>query len=65
MPIPTPKGDKEDFINKCMGDSVMTKEFENSKQRYAVCQSKWKNAKKKPDGDASWEKEDNSHVILY
>ena len=64
MPIPKPKGEqKKDFIAKCMDDSVMVKEFENSKQRYAVCQSKWKNAKKKHD--AKWEDEDNSQAIIY
>jgi len=28
-----------------MGDSVMVKEFPDEKQRYAVCQSKWKKSK--------------------
>ena len=67
MPIPRPKGKekKEKFLSKCMGDSVMVKEFSNGKQRYAVCQSKWKNVKKKSEGKESWEDEDNSKVILY
>ena len=43
MPIPSPKGEpKKNFLSKCMGDSVMVKEFPDEKQRYAVCQSKWK-----------------------
>ena len=46
MPIPSPKGEpKKNFLSKCMGDSVMTKEFPDEKQRYAVCQSKWKKSK--------------------
>jgi len=61
MPIPSPKGGeaKENFVNKCMGDSVMVKEFPDGKQRYAVCRSKWKKSK------AKWEDEDNSKVIVY
>ena len=67
MPIPNPKGKKkkEKFLSNCMGDSVMVKEFSNNKQRYAVSQSKWKNAKKKSNGEETWEPEDNSEVILY
>ena len=43
MPIPSPKGEpKKNFLSKCMADSVMVKEFPDEKQRYAVCQSKWK-----------------------
>jgi hypothetical protein len=46
MPIPTPKGEpKKNFLSKCMGDSVMVKEFPDEKQRYAVCQFKWKESK--------------------
>ena len=46
MPIPTPKGEpKKNFLSKCMGDSIMVKEFPDGKQRYAVCQSKWKESK--------------------
>src|SRR3972149_3817124 len=42
MPIPKPNKDekKKDFIARCMGDSVMTKEYEQS-QRGAVCNSAW------------------------
>ena len=61
MPIPSPKGEpKKNFLSKCMGDSVMGKEFPDEKQRYAVCQSKWKKsqAKKQPE----WKAEDESKV---
>lgn len=43
MPIPSPSNQeqKDKFIDRCMGDSVMNKEFPDEKQRYAVCQKKW------------------------
>uniref|UniRef100_A0A6M3LQV7 Uncharacterized protein n=1 Tax=viral metagenome TaxID=1070528 RepID=A0A6M3LQV7_9ZZZZ len=43
MPIPTPKKDekRDDFMSRCMGDSVMNKEFKDNKQRYAVCVRQW------------------------
>lgn len=46
MPIPSPKGKekKEDFISRCMGNSVM-QEYEQ-KQRAAICYSAWRKAKK-------------------
>jgi hypothetical protein len=62
MPIPNPKGEeKSEFLNKCMGDDVMTTEFADSKQRYAVCQSKWKKSK-----SAEYTPEDkDSQVVIY
>jgi len=43
MPIPSPSGeDQSAFISRCMGDSVMRKEFPDQKQRSAVCYSKWR-----------------------
>jgi hypothetical protein len=49
MPLPSPKGkQKEDgFMQKCMSDSLMNKEYSNNKQRVAVCHSLYKQAKKK------------------
>jgi len=51
MPIPKPnKGEKkDDFISRCMGNSVMTKEYGDEKQRYAVCNSAWENRNKKSE----------------
>ena len=42
MPLPKPKKneDKKKFINRCMGDPVMVKEYEQD-QRFKVCQSLW------------------------
>ncbi len=44
MPIPGPrKGEsKDEFISRCMGDSVMNREFKDQKQRAAVCYRQWK-----------------------
>lgn len=48
MPIPTPKKDEKqnDFVSRCMGDSVMNKDYPNQKQRAAICYSQWGNSKK-------------------
>jgi len=44
MPLPKPKNDEiqKEFISRCMGDKVMTKEFTNSRQRAAICYDIWK-----------------------
>jgi len=41
MPIPKPRIDEsdEDFLSRCMSDTVMVDEYSDTKQRYAVCQS--------------------------
>lgn len=43
MPLPTPnEGEtQDDFMDRCMGDDAMVEEYEDSDQRYAVCQSQW------------------------
>ena len=50
MPVPKPsKGEKQDkFHSRCMGDSVMMKEYPDQKQRNAICYSAWENKGKKP-----------------
>jgi hypothetical protein len=44
MPIPMPHtGEKQDeFISRCMGDSVMQKDYTDVNQRLAVCHSAWR-----------------------
>lgn len=44
MPIPKPKKkeSREDFIDRCMGDSVMNDEYPNESQRLAICSSQWR-----------------------
>jgi len=39
MPIPRPRQNekRKDFIQRCMTDSVMVKEYGNKDQRLAVC----------------------------
>jgi len=39
MPLPHPRRNerREDFLDRCMADPVMRREFPDSKQRYAVC----------------------------
>lgn len=41
MPLPSvQKGEsRRDFISRCMDDSVISKEFQKSSQRFAVCNS--------------------------
>lgn len=48
MPIPKPRKDetKEEFMSRCMSDDVMKKEYDNASQRYAVCNTQWKNKDK-------------------
>jgi len=49
MPLPKPrKGEKQDdFIDRCMGDEVMNKEYPDAPQRAAVCHRQWRDRKKK------------------
>lgn len=53
MPLPKPKKDesKEEFMDRCMGDSVMLKEYPDNDQRYAVCESQWDGSKKDKKSD--------------
>ena len=48
MPIPQPsKNERKDaFIERCMSDEVMGKEYPINQQRFAVCSAQLKNAKK-------------------
>lgn len=57
MPLPSPHGaqDHKDFISSCMGSNVMRKEYPKQDQRYAVCESQWKRAKKAKGESANWE----------
>lgn len=44
MPLPQPEfGEtKEQFLSRCMADDTMQDEYPDEKQRYAVCNSLWK-----------------------
>ena len=49
MPLPAPhrSESKDDFIKRFMGSEVAQREFPDRLQRYAVAESKWKEAHKK------------------
>lgn len=44
MPIPVknPGENKEKFIQRCMSDKTMVREYPDNRQRYAICISKSK-----------------------
>jgi len=43
MPIPKPRANeaKKKFIQRCMSDKVMIREYPDASQRRAVCESAW------------------------
>jgi hypothetical protein len=47
MPMPKPRSgeNKDDFVNRCMGDSTMVSEFDAAGQRFAVCLRQWESNK--------------------
>jgi HK97 family phage prohead protease len=47
MPLPKPKKNEkhDDFMERCMSDEVMVKEYDDEKERYAVCQTQWDNSR--------------------
>ena len=49
MPLPSPrnKEKKSDFVSRCISDLTEKKEFEDNKQRSAVCYNIFKEAKSK------------------
>lgn len=53
MPLPKPKKDesKDEFLDRCMGDSVMLDEYPDNKQRYAVCTDLWDKSKEDKERD--------------
>lgn len=44
MPLPKPKSGeaKNKFMDRCMANPTMNKEYSDNDQRYAICQSLWK-----------------------
>lgn len=52
MPLPAPNSDEEksNFIERCIANPVMNKEFGDNAQRYAVCQSQYKKRKQNAKG---------------
>lgn len=49
MPEPRSGETKDAFISRCMGDSESMKDFPETDQRFAFCNSKWEQVKKEAD----------------
>ena len=45
LPTPLPKENKPDFMERCLADETMLKEYPQGVQRYAVCLTQYKAAK--------------------
>jgi len=45
LPTPLPKENKADFLQRCLADETMLKEYPQGVQRYAVCLTQFKTAK--------------------
>ena len=37
IPTPTPTENKNNFLKRCMSDSVMSSEYPDQAQRFAIC----------------------------
>lgn len=48
MPLPKPRKNEthDEFIERCISDDVMKKEFPDRNQRIAICEVQWKRRKK-------------------
>ncbi len=64
MPIPKPRKneDKDKFLNRCMGDSVMNTEFPEQQQRFAVCLNNWKKKEEKSQLEKGENKDGNQET---
>lgn len=51
MPLPKPNTNEshEDWMDRCMADDTMTEEYDDNEQRYAVCESLWRQTKENKD----------------
>lgn len=51
MPLPKPRSNenRDDFVNRCMGDTTMNNDFPSNGQRFAVCLSQWERRDRKED----------------
>jgi len=43
MPSPKSEESKDTFISRCMSSTEAKRDFPDTDQRYAFCQSKWEN----------------------
>ena len=53
MPMPKPRSgeNKDDFVNRCMGDNTMVADFESTGQRFAVCLRQWETRNRSDEQD--------------
>lgn len=66
MPLPVPNPDSEnrsEFIERCMSDPKMTEEFEDNKQRAAVCAKLW-DEQDKTENFVKIAKADKVHKVI-
>lgn len=49
MPLPKPNSGetRENFMNRCMSNPTMNSEYSDNEQRYAVCNTQWRDRNKK------------------
>lgn len=71
MPLPSKQKDETpgEFIDRCMADPITNREYPNTKQRYAVCQSLKERAKKRKaakgeEGEPTWDDAFINDVLL-
>ena len=53
MPIPTPehKESQSQFVNRCLSDGDMRRDYSDIKERFAICSYNWKKSKDKKEED--------------
>lgn len=58
MPMPKPRSgeNKDDFVNRCMGDNTMVSDFESTGQRFAVCLRQWETRNRSEEQDCQLRK---------
>lgn len=58
MPMPKPRSgeNKDDFVNRCMGDNTMVSDFESTGQRFAVCLRQWETRNRYDEQDCQLRK---------
>ena len=56
MPLIKPKKSEseQEFVNRCMSDDMVQKDFKDQKQRAAVCYSQFR-VRERMKGEASWD----------
>ena len=63
LPKPMPTEDEENFLTRCMGDSVMIEEFDKLEQRFAVCKIQFENYEEENEEDELTEESQLKEMI--